>query len=100
LANEGFFTAWAAQQPSIPRQWIERAKEPQAFYEVTNRRINWNHTFGFEFSEGDVHRPLIGAGGVEAIDGPIGAFADAQAGMANEEENIATQIIATQEIPL
>lgn len=43
--------------------------------------------------------PLIGTGG-KAIAGQIGAIADAHAGVANQQKNIATRIIAVEEFLL
>jgi hypothetical protein len=75
------------------RQWIEGTKKTQALDEITNKRIDGNHAFGFEFAEGDMNSPLIGAGGAEAIKAEISALTDAHSGMANQEESIATPIV-------
>src|SRR2546430_9725470 len=46
------------------------------------------------FAERHMNRPLIRAGGAQAIDGEIGTFPDAHAGVAHQQEDIATQIVA------
>ena len=47
-----------------------------------------------------MNRPLIRAGGAEAVEGQIGTLADAHAGVANQQKGIATQIIAAEELLL
>jgi len=47
-----------------------------------------------------MNRPLIRAGGAQAIDGEIGTFPDAHAGVAHQQEDIATQIVAAKEFLL
>jgi hypothetical protein len=93
LTNERFFTIWTRQEEAILRQRIEGTKKAQALDEITNERIDGNHTFGFEFAEGDMNSPLLGAGGSKAIQAEISALTDAHSGMANQEESIATPIV-------
>ena len=100
LTNERFFGAWTGQEPSIGRQRIEGAKESEALDEFTNKRIHRDHAFCFELAERHMNRPLIRAGGAEAIEGQIGALADAHAGVANQQKGIAAQIIAAEELLL
>jgi hypothetical protein len=47
-----------------------------------------------------VNGPLIGAGGAQAVEGQIGTFADAHAGVANQQKGIATQIVTAEEFLL
>jgi hypothetical protein len=47
-----------------------------------------------------MNRPLVWAGGAKAIAGQIGAFANAHAGVAQQQKNIATQIITAAELLL
>ena len=44
--------------------------------------------------------PLIRAGAAQAISGQIGAFTDADAGMANQQKCITAQVIAAQKLLL
>ena len=47
-----------------------------------------------------MNRPLIWSRGAKAIAGQIGAFANAHAGVAQQQKNIATQIITAAELLL
>ena len=44
--------------------------------------------------------PLIGAGRAEAIEGQVDALPDAHAGVADQQEDIPTQIVAVEELLL
>ena len=89
-----------AREPAIGRQRIERAKEAEALDEFTDKRVHGDHAFGFQLAERHVNRPLIRAGGAEAIEGQIGTFTDAHAGVANQQKDIAAQIIAAEQFLL
>jgi hypothetical protein len=69
LNNDSYFTPWTSQQQSVRRQRIEGAEESQALDEITDECVDGNHAFGFEFAEGDMNRPPIGAGGTQAVHG-------------------------------
>jgi hypothetical protein len=43
---------------------------------------------------------LIGGGGVEAIEGKVGRFADAHTGVSKQQEDIGAQIVAAQQFLL
>ena len=90
----------AGQEPSVGRQRIEGTKESQALDEFTDKRIDGDHTFGLQFAERHMNCPLIRAGGAEAIEGQIGAFADAHAGVTNQQKSVAAQIVAAEELLL
>jgi hypothetical protein len=47
-----------------------------------------------------MNRPLLRTGRAKAIAGQIGAFANAHAGVAQQQKNIATQIITVAELLL
>jgi hypothetical protein len=47
-----------------------------------------------------VNRPLIRAGRAKAVEGQIGTFTDAHAGVANQQKGIATQVVAAEEFLL
>jgi len=47
-----------------------------------------------------VNRPLIRADGAQAVEGQIGTFTDAHAGVANQQKDVAAQIIAQTEFLL
>ena len=83
LTNECFFSARTSQEPPIARQWIQGTKELEAPDEFTHKGIHGDHTFGFEFAEWHMNRPLLWAGGAKAVGGQIGTFTDAHAGVAN-----------------
>ena len=44
--------------------------------------------------------PMIGAGGVETVEGEIDGFADAHAGVAEQEEEVGAEIIAASQFLL
>src|SRR5579863_3520470 len=100
LTKEGFFGAGTGQKPSIGRQRIKRTKELEASDELTHKGIDGDHPFCFELAEGYMNRPLIRAGGAKGIEGQIGTFTDAHAGVANEQKGITPQIVAAEEFLL
>ena len=100
LTNECFFAARTGQEPSIGRQRIKGTKESEALDEFTHKGIHGDHTFCFEFAEWHVNRPLIRAGGAQAVEGQIGTLTDAHAGVANQQKDVATQIVAAEELLL
>jgi hypothetical protein len=92
--QERYLAARMGQEPAVGGQRIERAEEAETLDQFAHERIHGHHPFGLEFAERNVNGPLILAGGVEAIEGKIGRFADAHAGVTKQQENIATEIIA------
>src|SRR2546422_4642703 len=68
--------------------------------EFTDKGVYGDHALGFELAERHVNRPLIGPGGAKAVVGQIGALTDAHAGVANQQKDIATQIVAAEEFLL
>jgi hypothetical protein len=90
----------AGQQSPVGGQRIERAKEAQPMDEITDKRINGNHTFRFQFAKGDMDCPLLGTGGAEAIEGEIDALANAHTGVANQQKGVGAQIVASKELLL
>ncbi len=100
LTNQCLFGERACQEPSIGRQRIEGAKESQALNEFTNKTIYRDHAFVVQFAERHMHRPLIRAGGAEAIDGQIGALSDADAGVTDQQKSVTAQIVAAEELLL
>ena len=100
LTHDGFLGEGAGQEPSIGGQRIEGAKESQALGEFTDKRIHRDHAFGLHFAERHMNRPLIGTRGAKAILGQVGALADADAGVANQEKSVAAQIVAAEELLL
>ena len=100
LPNERFFRSRTGQEPSIQRQRIKGTKETQALDEFTNKEVHRDHTFRLQFAEWYMNRPLIRTGGAEAIEGQIGAFADAHAGVSNQQKRVTTQIVAAEDLLL
>ncbi len=47
-----------------------------------------------------MHGPLIRAGGAEAIVGEIGTFADAHAGVTDQQKRVPAEIVAAEELLL
>src|SRR3989449_5967761 len=68
--------------------------------EFTDKGVYGDHALGFELAERHVNRPLIGPGGAKAVVGQIGALPDAHAGVANQQKDIASQIVAAEEFLL
>jgi hypothetical protein len=68
--------------------------------ELTDKRVHGDHTLGLEFAEWHVNGPLIGAQGTETVLAQINAFADADAGVTNQEEEIRPQIVAPEQLLL
>jgi hypothetical protein len=92
--NERFFGSWAGQEIPIKRQRIKGTKESWALDEFTNKGIHRDHTFRLQLAERHMNRPLIRPGGLEAIDGQIGAFSDA----ANQQKGVTTRVVAAEEL--
>src|SRR5213594_4015509 len=68
--------------------------------EFTDKGVYGDHALGFELAEWHVNRPLIGPGGAKAVAGQIGALTDAHASVANQQKDIAPQIVAAEEFLL
>src|SRR5215470_7910786 len=100
VMKERVFGARTSQQPSIGRQRIKGTEETEALDEFTHKGIHRDHTFCFEFAKWHMDGPLIGACGAKAIAGQIGTFTDAHAGVANQQKDIAAQIVAAEEFLL
>ena len=47
LNNDGHFTSWTCNEPSIGGLWIEGAEEAQAVNEIADEGISGDHAFGF-----------------------------------------------------
>ena len=67
--------------------------------EITDEGIDGDHAFGFELAEGNMDSPLIRTGGAQAVIGQVDAFADAHAGVAEQQEDISAQIVAAAGTP-
>src|SRR5712691_6697882 len=100
VTNECFFGVRTGQEPSIGRQRIKGTKESEALDEFTHKGVHGDHTFRFEFAERHVDRPLIRAGRAKAVGGQISTLADAHAGVANQQKDVAAQIVAEAELLL
>ena len=100
LANEGLPGCGTGQQTAIGGQRIERAEEAKTLDQFTDEGIDRDHAFGFQLAERHVNRPLIRAGGVETIEGEIDGFADAHAGVAEQQEDVGAEIVAAQQFLL
>jgi hypothetical protein len=100
VTNERFFGVRTGQKPSIGRQRIKGTKETKALDEFTRKGIYGDHTFCFELAKWHVNRPLTWAGGAKAVGGQIGTLTDAHAGVANQQKDVAAQIIAQAELLL
>ena len=79
-----FPCAGTGQQPAVRGQGIKRAEEAKTLDESAHERVDGDHPFRLQLSERHLNGPLIGAGGVEAIEGKVGRFADAHAGVAKQ----------------
>jgi len=100
LANEGVPGSGARQQMAIGGRRIQRAEKAQTQNQIASEGIDGNHTFGFQLAEGYVNPPLIGAGGMEAIEGEIDGFPDAHACVAEQQEEVGAEIVAAQQFLL
>ena len=88
------------QQAAIGGQRIEGAEEAETLDQLTHEGVYRDHAFGLQLAERHVNRPLIRAGGVETIEGKVGRFADAHAGVAKQQEDVGAEIIAAQQFLL
>src|SRR5258708_21095513 len=79
---------------------MEKTEGDDGLYEFRHEGISGHHAFGFEFAEWHVNRPLTWAGGAQAVEGQIGTLTDAHAGVADEQKDVAAQIIPQTELLL
>ena len=82
------------QQAAIRSRRIQSAEEAEAMDQIAGEGIDRDHTFGFQLAEGHVKGPLIQAGGVETVEGEIDGFADAHASVAEQQEEVGSEIVA------
>ncbi len=99
LNNDGHFASRTCNEPSIGGQRIEGAEEAQTVNEVADEGIAGDHAFGLQLAEGNMDRPLVRAGGSQAVIRQIDAFADTHAGVAEEQEDISAEIVAAEQTP-
>jgi hypothetical protein len=76
------------------------AQRAQAGDELTNEGIDRDPAFRFELAEWYEDGPLVRAEGAETIEGQIGTFADAHAGVALQQQDSTGQIVAAQQFSL
>src|SRR5262249_61590021 len=76
LSDQGFPGAGTCQQAAICGQWIEGAEEAETLDQLTHEGVYRDHAFALQLAERYMNRPLIGAGGAEAIDGAGGRLAN------------------------
>src|SRR6516164_7814628 len=100
LSDQGFPGAGTCQQAAIYRQWIEGAEEAETLDQLTHEGVYRDHAFRLQLAERHVNRPLIGAGGVEAIEGKVGRLANTHAGVPEQQQDVSAQIVAAQQFLL
>src|SRR5436853_3735588 len=98
--KERVLGAGTGQKPSIRRQRIKETKESEALDEFTYEGVHGDQALGFELAERHMNRPLTRPGRVKAVVRQIGAFTDAHTGVANQQKDIAAQIVAAEEFLL
>lgn len=86
----------AGQQQPVCGQGIARAEEAEALNQSTDGRVDGDHAFGFELAEWHQDRPLVGSGGVKAIEGEVGRFTDSHSRVTEQQEDIGDKIIAAK----
>ena len=69
-------------------------------HNLTNKQIHGDHPFRLQLAERHTNRPLVRARGAEAITGQISTFADAHAGVTNQQKSITAQIVTAQKLLL
>ena len=84
------------KQTAIGRQRIEGPEEAETLDQCANERVHRDHSLGFQFTERPLDRPLILAGWVKAIDGKIGSFANAHAGVAKQQEQVGAEVVSSE----
>ena len=75
------------------------AEEAEAINQPTNKRIHRDQALGFQLAERHMDGPAM-ADKAETVEGQVGTFTDAHAGMTNQQKGIATQIVAAEEFLL
>ena len=97
LFDKGLLVTRAGQEPAVKREWVERTEEAQTMNDLTNKRVDRDHTLSLQLPERNVNGPPIRAGIMEAIIGEIGTFPDAHSGVAHQQQDIGRQIIAAEQ---
>ena len=87
-------------QPAIWRHRAERAEETEPVDELANGLIDGNQTLGVQLAKGHVKSPLSRRDLAQAIEGEIGALAEAHAGMTDKQEGVTGNIVTMQEFLL
>jgi len=100
LADERLPGDRTCQQTAIVGRRIQPAEEAQTVDQIAGEGVYGDHAFGFQFAERHVNPPLIRAGGMETIEDEIDAFANAHAGVAEEQEEVGSEIVAALQLLL
>src|SRR5579863_7060789 len=100
LAYQRFPSAGTGQQPAVRGEGIERAEEAKTLDESAHERVDGDHPLRLQLAERYLNGPLIGAGGVEAIEGQVGRFADAHAGVTEQQQDVGGEVIAAEQFLL
>ena len=77
-----------------------RTQRTDPFDQLTDRGIHRNPAFRFELAQRHMDGPLVGAERAQTIHGEIDTFADAHAGVTQEQQDITSQVIAAQQFLL
>jgi len=73
---------------------------PETINQATDEGIDRDQAVGFQFAEGNMDGPKIGANGAETVESQVGRLPDTHASVAEKQECVTVAIIATQEFLL
>jgi hypothetical protein len=90
----------ASQEQSVGRNGAQRSEEAQAVDKLADGIVDGHETLGVQLAERYMERPLSGRERAQAIEGEIDTFADADTSVADEQKNVAGDIVAAQELLL
>ena len=100
LAKQHLAGSRPRQQMAIRRRRIERTEEAQTVDQITREGVDGHQTLALQFAQGDLNGPMARAGAVKAVEGKINGFADAHAGVTEQEEEVGAEIVAAAQFLL
>lgn len=78
----------------------ESAQGNKAGHDLPHVLVGGNQTFGVQFADGNMNRPLVRSDFSQAVQSKVDTFSDADAGGPGEEEGITGQVVGPAQLPL
>ena len=87
-------------RPSLDQSWeiTKRPKETETMDDLLDGAVNGHQALCIELAERNVQCPLAGRDRAQAIEGKIDTLTDPYAGVTNQQESIAGNVVAANEL--